>query len=298
METGQAILPGIPDPIGVGYLHHCIPAHQEFYWKLRQIDAPLDILEYLAAHFAHDPEFLGEVHAQTGALPSTLHSYEYMMGSVERPPGAVVDRLQVMAERSDCRWIGEHIGMVGTADMYTGTFLQPFGTDEQTAQFVENLRAATRTSDFPFIVENQPQVFRQIGPRSVCQQVADVAAGADIGILLSLSNIIISDSFFGMDREKEVASIPPERIWQIHIPVPHVGELAEAGHSQLRADTEWAYRTLEELAAHPDFRPAAIILEVQAAGTPTRATPEETKERLIWARELMKLDERVTEAVR
>ncbi|WP_433788709.1 multinuclear nonheme iron-dependent oxidase [Actinoplanes sp. CA-252034] len=251
----------------------------------------MDMIEYLAAHFAHDPDFLADIHASTGGLPSTLHSYEYMMGSVERPPAQVVDRLQRMAAISDCRWIGEHIGMVGTADTYAGTFLQPFGTDEQTEQFIVNLRAAAATSVTPFIVENQPQVFAQIGPRGVCRQVADVATGADCGILLSLSNIIISDSFFGMDREKEIAAIPLDRVWQIHLPVPSASELGDPGLARLRDDTRWAYATLEQLAAEPDFRPAAIILEVQAAGTPSRATPEEIKDRLIWAREMMQVKE-------
>ena len=90
------------------------------------------MMEYLAAHFAYDPGYLGEINDFTAGLPSTLHSYEYMLGSVERPPADVADRLQHMARVSHCRWIGEHIGMVGTADTYSGTFLQPLGTDEQT----------------------------------------------------------------------------------------------------------------------------------------------------------------------
>jgi uncharacterized protein (UPF0276 family) len=282
-----------PETIGVGYLHHCIPAHQKYFQRLQELGAPLDMMEYLAAHFAYDPGYLGEINEFTAGLPSTLHSYEYMLGSVERPPADVVDRLQHMARVSHCQWIGEHIGMMGTADTYSGTFLQPLGTDEQTQQFIDNLRAATARSVCPLIVENQPQVFNQIGPRGVCQQVADVAVGADVGILLSLSNIIMSDDFHPMDRDAELASLPLDRVWQVHIPVPCERELDAPGLAKPKQDTHWAYSTLEELFAHPDFRPVSVILEVEAVGTLSRAEPEQTRDRLVWARELLGLGAKV-----
>jgi hypothetical protein len=46
---------------------------------------------------------------------------------------------------------------------------------------------------------------------------------------------------------------------------------------------------LEELFAHPDFRPVSVILEVEAVGTPSRAEPQQTRDRLVWARELLRL---------
>ncbi|MEV6479711.1 DUF692 family multinuclear iron-containing protein [Streptomyces sp. NPDC051576] len=193
-----------------------------------------------------------------------------------------------MADVSNCRWIGEHIGMTGTRATYSGTFLQPLGTDEQTQVFIDNLRRANETSAVPLIVENQPQVFNQVGPRAVCEQVADIAVGADAGILLSLSNIVISDAFHPMDREREIAHIPLDRVWQVHLPLANEAELAEPGHEVTRQNEKWHFATLEALFREKDFRPAAVILEIQASGTPSRPEPERTRDRLDWIHDLMR----------
>ncbi|MET7483875.1 DUF692 family multinuclear iron-containing protein [Streptomyces sp. NPDC005538] len=170
-----------------------------------------------------------------------------------------------MAEVSNCRWIGEHIGMTGTRATYSGTFLQPLGTDEQTQVFIDNLRRANETSAVPLIVENQPQVFNQVGPRAVCEQVADIAVGADAGILLSLSNIVISDAFHPMDREREIAHIPLDRVWQVHLPLANEAELAEPVHEVTRQNEKWHFATLEALFREKDFRPAAVIWRYRPA---------------------------------
>ncbi|MCA6092191.1 DUF692 domain-containing protein [Streptomyces sp. SCA3-4] len=276
-----------PATIGAGYLHHCIPGHQKYFERLMELDARVDMVEYLAAHFATDPDYLGEVNASTAGLPSTLHSYEYMLGSVDDPDPETVRRLQRMAEVSNCLWIGEHVGMVGTRDTYTGTFMQPMGTDEQTQVFIDNLRAANEQSSVPLIIENQPMLFNQIGPRSVCQQVADIAVGADAGILLSLSNLVISDDYHPVDWESELSRIPLDRVWQVHLPLPNEKELAEPEYARFRRNEKWHFSTLERLFKEKDFRPSVVILEVEASGTPSRPAPERTKERLDWVRELM-----------
>ncbi|MEU8708608.1 DUF692 family multinuclear iron-containing protein [Streptomyces sp. NPDC048565] len=290
--------PRRPATIGAGYLHHCTPAHQKYFEHLMEIDAPVDMIEYLAAHFATDPDFIGEINAATAGLPSTLHSYEYMLGSVEEPPADTVQRLQRMAEVSNCRWIGEHVGMVGTRDTYSGTFMQPLGTDEQTQVFIDNLRAANEASPYPLIVENQPMLFNQIGPRTMCQQVADIAVGADAGILLSLSNLVISNDYHPVDWDSELSRIPLDHVWQVHLPLPNEKELAEPEYARFRENEKWVFSALESLFKDKDFRPAAVILEIEASGTPSRPSPKRTKERLEWIRDLMGSRAAEEEAVR
>lgn len=276
-----------PAAIGAGYLHHCIPSHQAYFDRLMEIGARVDMVEYLAAHFAYDPGYLAEINAGTAGLPSTLHSYEYMLGSVESAPPGTVERLQRMADVSNCLWIGEHVGMVGTQDTYAGTFMQPMGTDEQTQVFIDNLRTANEESPYPLIIENQPMLFNQIGPRTVCQQVADIAEGADAGILLSLSNLVLSDDHYPVDWDSEVAHIPLDRVWQVHIPVPNEKELKDPEYARFRENEKWHISTLENLFKEKEFQPAVVILEVEAPGTPSRPEPERTKERLDWVRDLM-----------
>ncbi|MYW44347.1 DUF692 family protein [Streptomyces sp. SID161] len=294
-STRSVTGPHRPPVLGAGYLYHCIPAHQRYHEKLSQLGARVDILEFLASHFTSDPDYLREVHAGTGSPPWTLHSYEYMIGSVDRPRPRTLRRLQRLAAVPGCQYIGEHVAMVGTTDTYSGNFLQPFGTDEQTQVFIDNLGAARGDFDVPLIVENQPQVLNRIGPRSVCEQVRDIAVGADTGILLSLSNLAMSNSFRPeVDRERELAFIPVDRIWQVHVPLACEAELADPAFATVRQDERWALRTLEELCRHPDFRPASIVFEIQATGTPSPAEPERTRDMLDHARRLLGVDREST----
>lgn len=276
-----------PGLLGAGFLYHCVPDFAEYYDRLLAVGGSIDIIEYLASHFASDPEYLGEVNRSLGDPPSTLHSFEYMIGSVDRPPDAVIRRMRRMVEVSNCRYIGEHVGLMGTGQVYTGTFLQPFGTDEQTQQFIDNLVAVKELAGCPLAIENQSQIYNQIGPRSMCEQIRDIAEGADVGVLLSLSNFMIAENFFPMDRERELAAIPLERVWQLHLPLGCAAELAHPDFQYRLKEETWARDTIEALFTDPRFRPSSIVFEIEDAGTPSHAEPERLRDSLHWARELL-----------
>lgn len=276
-----------PDVIGAGYLYHCIPAFAELHERLLAAGGRVDLLEYLASHFASDPEYLGEVNDSMGGPPTTLHSFEYMIGSVDRPPDAVVKRMQRMVEISNCQYIGEHIGIMGTSQVYTGTFLQPPGTDEQTEQFIENLLALKPIAGCALTIENQSQIYNQIGPRSMCEQVRDIAIGADVGVLLSLSNFMIAEDFHPMDRERELSVIPLDRVWQVHLPCGNAAELKDPEFGGRLREEEWARSTIEQLYKDDLFRPISIVFEIEDAGTPSHAEPEHMRDSFQWARDLL-----------
>ncbi|MET7483876.1 hypothetical protein [Streptomyces sp. NPDC005538] len=33
-----------PDPVGAGYLHHCMPAHQDYHRRLTELGARIDMV--------------------------------------------------------------------------------------------------------------------------------------------------------------------------------------------------------------------------------------------------------------
>lgn len=278
-----------PDVIGAGFLYHCAPKFAEMYRALLECGGRIDIAEYLATHFGSDVDYVAEVNHSLGDPPSTLHCYEYMIGCVDRPDERTLAKLRRMTERANCRYIGEHVGMMGTTDRYSGTFLQPFGTDEQTERFIRNLTDLRDVAACPLIIENQSQVYNRIGPRSMCEQVRDIALGADAGILLSLSNFIIAERFVPMDRERELEAIPLDHVWQVHLPLGRADELndPELGLTWRRREQAWANSTLEQLFKEPSFNPVSVVFEIEDAGTPTHARPEELRDALDWARDLL-----------
>lgn len=280
--TGQ-----IPEPhqkFGAGYLYHYHPLYQDFTARYEAIGGTADIYEMLGVQFNSEPDAIERFAASLGK-PITLHSYEYCLGNVSRPTQKTLDRIQELARRSNAAYIGEHVGVMGTKDYYTGGFFQPLGTEEQTRVLIDNLLHIKKDSVCPLIIENPSQFYNQIGPMSIGQQMREVSIGADVGLILSLSNITISDRFHGQDREAFLAEIPLERVRQIHALCGNLAEERMPGMEKSRANQEWILNTLEQLARRPELQPASVIFELEA-GTTSMAEPERLRDLIEMARDM------------
>jgi hypothetical protein len=276
-----------PEPratYGAGYLYHYDPSYQDFARRLAAVGGRVDIYEVLGVQFNSEPETLGRFAASLGR-PVTLHSFEYCLGNVERPPDTTIARIQQHARNARAVYIGEHVAVMGTRDTYCGGFFTPPGTRDQTQVLIENLAGAKRSSVCPIIVENPSMFYNQIGPQTIGQQLRDVAEATDSGILLSLSNISISENFHPQDRDAILAEIPLRRVRQLHVICGNRAEELLPGMEQQRREQEWALLTLEELARQPELEPSSVIFELEA-GTPSLAEPERLRDLLDMARDL------------
>jgi uncharacterized protein (UPF0276 family) len=277
----------VPEPkqaLGAGYLYHYDPIYQEYATRLEQVGGRADLYELLGVQFNAHPDEI-ETFAASLGKPVALHSFEYCIGNVQRPAQAVLDRVQTLARLSKSVFIGEHMGIMGTRNNYIGGFFQPPGTDEQTQVMIDNLKAAKATSYCPFIVENPSQFYNQIGPKSIGTQLREISEGADVGILLSLSNISISDRFHPQDREAFLAEIPLERVRELHILCNNAAEERMPGMEKTRQEQEWAISMMQQLAKRPELRPASVVFELEA-GTPSMAEPERLRDFMELARDL------------
>jgi uncharacterized protein (UPF0276 family) len=277
----------VPKPdatYGAGYLYHYDPSYQDFARRLAAVGGRVDIYEVLGVQFNSEPETLGRFAASLGR-PVTLHSFEYCLGNVERPPDRVIERIQQHAGNARAVYIGEHIAIMGTRDTYSGGFFTPPGTPEQTQVLIDNLAGAQRSSVCPIIVENPSMFYNQLGPQTIGRQLREIAEATDSGILLSLSNISISENFHPQDREAMLAEIPLGRVRQLHVICGNRGEERRPGMEHQRREQEWALKTMEELAREPELHPASVIFELEA-GTPSLAEPERLRDLLDMARDL------------
>src|SRR5262245_63450088 len=96
-----------PEPhktFGAGYLYHYHPIYQDYADRLAAVGGEADIYEMLAVQFNSEPDAIGRFSASL-AKPVTLHSFEYALGNVERPPQKVQDRIQDLAKRSKAEYI-------------------------------------------------------------------------------------------------------------------------------------------------------------------------------------------------
>ncbi len=277
----------VPEPsqvFGAGYLYHYSIKYQNFFAQFQDAGGVADIYEVLGVQYNPEPESLRRFSGQL-RKPITLHSFEYALGNVERPAQETLDRIQTLASNCQAAYIGEHMAFMGLRDYYAGGFMQPPGTDEQTQVMIDNLIEAKNNSSCPIIVENPSQFVNQYGPNSIGRQLRELSLGAEVGILLSLSNIGISEDFHAQDREAFLAEIPLIRVRQIHILCGNAEELEMPGMESTRAEHEWALEMLKQLAKEPECRPASVIFELES-GTPSLAEPERLRDYLDMARDL------------
>ncbi|MBL4699943.1 MAG: DUF692 family protein [Phycisphaeraceae bacterium] len=278
---------GIPQPqetYGAGYLYHYYPQYQEFAQRLAQVGGEVDIYEVLGIQFNADPDSLIRF-AEELAKPITLHSFEYCLGNIDLPPKDVFDRIQLLANNCNSVYIGEHLAIMGTSDQYIGGFLQPLGTDEQTKLMVGNLKKIKKISSCPLLIENASQFYRQHGGVSLGRQLREVSEAADVGILLSLSNISISDNFQPQDREAFLSELPFERVRQLHVFCGNTDEEQMPGMEKARMEHEWSYKMMHELAKDPAMRPSSVIFELET-GTPSLPAAEKLRDYMNEARAL------------
>ncbi len=290
-QTGPATkAKELTQPYGVGYLYHYDPGYQAFERALRGAGGVVDIYEVLGVQFNSEPEAL-ERFAATLGKPITLHSFEYCLGNVQRPPQAVLERVLRAAKLCNAAYIGEHMAFMGDNRTYAGGFITPPGTDEQNEILVQHVQTLKSESPCPIILENPSKLYPQIGPYTIGQQLRKVAEAADVGILLSLSNISISERFVPQDREEILAALPLERVKQLHLICGNEAEERMPGMEGQRQEQAWMLKTMEQLARNPDFKPVAVIYELQA-GTPSLAEPERLRDHMELARELFFRPER------
>lgn len=268
---------------GAGYMRHYHRSHEAYARELSACGGKVDVYEILGMHFTREPDQVAPFCARLGK-PVIVHSFAYALGNPQRPTKAVRDRTQRVLEDAKAVAISEHIAVMGTDDTYAGTFLTPPGLEEQTRILIENARALKRESPCAVVLENPVCFYNQVGPQSIGEQFRQVCEEADVGILLSLSNISFSDPYVPIDKEAMLAALPLERIEEIHYFLGHSVEQRAPGLERMVDEMRWQQRTLEALAARPECRPSSIIFELDA--TDTLAEPEQLRDMMEMARDL------------
>jgi hypothetical protein len=280
----QASPPAPTKTYGAGYLFHYHADYQDYHARFMAAGGEADIFEILAVQFHSDPEAMPALVAELGK-PVTLHSYDYCLGNVERPPRKSLERIERYVKSAGIAYVGEHLALMGTARDYCGTFFQPPGTEEQTRMLIDNVRHLKKTVGCPVIIENAVQFYRPIGPHTLGEQLRIVSEEADVGILLSLSNVSVSDLYRPQDREAFLREIPLSRVRQIHVLLNNEAEERTPGMERARNEQRWLLETLEELAGDDALRPSSVIFEL-AAMTSSLAEPERLRDALHTTRDL------------
>jgi uncharacterized protein len=163
---------------------------------------------------------LPEVEAHLASLP-----YRKLVHSVGTPVGGSVPGIEAQLPLlRDCvkyweaPWASEHLAFNLTPDFFTGFFLPPRQTDAGLEVYVPAIRRLAKAVEVPFAFETGVNYLR---PRADeipdGEFVAQVAEGAECGILLDLHNIYANE-WNGRQKVADfLKQIPLDRVWEMHV---------------------------------------------------------------------------------
>jgi uncharacterized protein (UPF0276 family) len=165
------------------------------------------------------PRVLEQVRA---CAPVVLHGVSLNVGSADPLDDDYLTALAALASRYEPAWLSDHLCWTGQGGRNLHDLL-PLPYTEETQRWVaERIRRV------------QDRLGRRIALENVSSYAAftsdsmpewefltGIAEAADCGILLDVNNVFVSAHNHGFDAERYIASIPPSRVFQIHL----------AGHS-------------------------------------------------------------------
>jgi uncharacterized protein len=229
--------------VGVTYMSALAPL-------LRSGAGLIDVVEvepqtlWLEGHGA-EPRYrmLDGVFETIAALPyrKLVHSVGAPVGGTVRPHPQAVTLLAENVSMLGSPWLSEHLSFNATPAFHTGFFLPPRQTRAGVANAIAAVRAIRSGCGVPIAVETGVNYLK---PRDDeipdGRFVAEVAQGADCGILLDLHNLYCNQRNGRQSIETFLGEIPLERVWEVHL----------AGGLEL--DGYW-------LDAHSGAIPAALV---------------------------------------
>jgi hypothetical protein len=144
-------------------------------------------------------------------------------GSAGRQNRDHLKRLKALVQHTKTPWLTDHLCLGSVDGRYTHDLLPMPYTFEAAKVTARKIREARDFLETPIAVENVSSYAEfHVSEMTEWEFLNEVVERADCGILLDVNNIYVSSRNHDFDPFVYLASVPPERVAQIHI----------AGHSK------------------------------------------------------------------
>ena len=261
----------------VGMLYQYHMDHCELMQRFSEINGQADIFEVLAIHFMKGPQELREFSAWLGDPEMTIHSGFLQLGNSNlEEMKSKTKKLEQLVKSCNCCYVGEHLTTMGGNGCESGTFLPSIISSKQFHRFIENISIANSHLSCPMILENPVEFFQYAREYSPAKFFNLICSESNTKILLSLSNIIMSEKYHDhFDRYDFISQINLEDVYQVHIYLNNEAEERQA--PKIREKQKWLLETLEFLLGYDSFKPKSILFET-VAETKNLVEPERLHE--------------------
>jgi uncharacterized protein (UPF0276 family) len=156
--------------------------------------------------------------------PIVMHGVSLSIGSSDPLNRDYLDKLQRLAQRVKARWVSDHLCWTGVAGINTHDLL-PVPLTEATLRHVcERIRIVQDVLERPLVLENPSSyVTFACSTMSEWEFLTRMSLDTGCGLLLDVNNVYVSSRNHDFDPEEYIASIPADRVVQVHL----------AGHTDL-----------------------------------------------------------------
>lgn len=210
---------GLPD-LGVG-----VGLRVPHYRHLLEQRPPMDFFEIISENFMVDGgKPLYHLERVMEHYPLIQHGVSLGIGGPDGLDREYLARLKQLVRRVKPAWLSDHFCWCGAGGAHLHDLLPLPYTWEVVELVAERARQVQDYLEVPFALENTSSYMAyRSSQMSEWQFISEVAERADVGLMFDVNNVYVSAYNHGFDAREFVASVPHERIVQIHL----------AGHTNL-----------------------------------------------------------------
>lgn len=180
---------------------------------------PVDWFEIISENYLDSlgrPRYVLEQIAER--YPIVMHGVSLSIGSTEPLNFDYLRKLKQLAQVTGARWVSDHVCWTGVAGRNTHDLLPLPYNEESLAHVIERVKVVQDFLERPLILEN-PSSYVTFASSSMSEHefITRLAEESDCGLLLDVNNVYVSARNHDFDAAEYVASIPHERIVQMHL---------------------------------------------------------------------------------
>lgn len=150
--------------------------------------------------------------------PVVLHGVSMSVGSTDPLDVSYLEKLKALAERTQARWVSDHLCWTGVSGMNVHDLLPMPLTDESLAHVIDRVRRIQDVLERPIALENASSYLEFTQDTwAEWDFLSTLAQEADCALLIDVNNIYVSAFNHGFDPKEYLDGIPADRVVQHHL---------------------------------------------------------------------------------
>jgi uncharacterized protein len=179
----------------------------------------VDFVEIISEHYMNvAPTKIVEVGNLAKTIPVIPHGIDLSIGTDAPVDDDYLEQLATLVERVDAPYFTDHLCFTRVPGYNIGQLTPLQFSDKAVETVVRKTKVVTERIQRPFALENITYSFEvPQGQMTEAEFITRVLEGADIGLLLDVTNVFINAANHGYDAYRFLRSIPLDRVVQLHL---------------------------------------------------------------------------------